>query len=437
MSSDNIEDELAEEAAELDGYFSDASLQPEPDYPPLNTRFESAVVVANLPQVPESKVEKLTKVVVKLVSKIGTLVSNRENENDGDEDNAANSTEFNGVMMPFDSGKGTTLGFCLVEYATPDEAKNAVEVLQGYMFDKNHALSVTLYEQAKKLATLGTDNFVVPELPPFEEKPNAMEWLEDANQRDQYVVRHGKETVVNWFDAKNDPVVDYDGAREKEAGVVWCEYYCFWSPKGSYLATLVPGRGVILWSGSNYDRAGRFVHPDVTRIVFSPQENYLVAMNDNPANTKDPAAVKVYHIPTGKLLRAFPLYPDHLNPDNKKGGAAASRGEGLMDNEPEPPQPPPPFVWSHDDKYLARIGDGLISIFETPRMRLLDKRSLAAEGVKEFQWSPKANVLAYWVRTVRNFVVCRSLDVFFCCVVFYCIFVLRLCLFLIRSFLLH
>jgi hypothetical protein len=31
-------------------------------------------------------------------------------------------------------------------------------------------------------------------------------------------------------------------------------------------------------------------------------------------------------------------------------------------------------------------------------MRLLDKKSLLADGVCEFQWSPKANVLAYWVR---------------------------------------
>jgi len=112
-------------------------------------------------------------------------------------------------------------------------------------------------------------------------------------------------------------------------------------------------------------------------VIFSPKENFILTNNENP---EDPAAIKVYHIPTGKLLRAFPLFPDGVPKD----------------------APPPPFLWSHDDKYLARMGNGLISIFETPSMRLLDKRSLAAEGIEEFQWSPKANVLAYWAPEQNN-----------------------------------
>lgn len=155
----------------------------------------------------------------------------------------------------------------------------------------------------------------------------------------------------------------------------WCEYYCHWSPAGSYLATLVPARGVILWSGSNYEKTGRLVAPGVKHVLFSPQENYVITSSDNP---DDPAAVKVYHVPTGNLLRAFALYPDKVSRDG----------------------PPPPFLWSHDDQYLARMGDGLISIFEAPSMRLLDKKSLLADGVCEFQWSPKANIIACWVRTM-------------------------------------
>jgi len=359
MTEKSVEDALAEEAAELDGYFSDTPLQPKPNYPELRATFETAVVITNLPKVPEAKLEKLTKVAMKLVTRIGTLA----------EDEA---TGFSGLVMPFDKEKGSTLGFCMVEYETPEQAKNAVEVLQDYKFDKNHSLTVTLYARAKKLQDIETTEFQEPKPAPFQEKPNAMEWLEDPNQRDEFVLRYGKETLVNWFDAKNDPVVDYDGSREKEAGVVWCESYCHWSPAGSYLATLVPARGVILWSGSNYEKSARFVAPGVKMVIFSPQENYILTNNED---INDPAAIKVYHIPTGKLMRAFPLFPDNVRTD----------------------APPPPFLWSHDDKYLARMGNGLISIFETPSMRLLDKRSLAAEGIHEFQWSPEANVLAYWV----------------------------------------
>jgi translation initiation factor 3 subunit B len=362
----SIEDQLAAEAEELDGYFSDTPLEPVPKYPPLNKSFESAIIITNLPKVPEPKLEKLTAVVMKLVSRIGRLAANED-------------TGFTGVNMPFNGELGTTNGFAFVEYETAEEAKNAIGVLDGYKFDKNHSLSVSPYSRAEKLADMEESEFVDPPAAPFVEKPNAMSWLEDPNQRDEYVIRHGKETEVYWFDARNDPVVDYDGAREKEAGVSWCEYYCHWSPKGSYLATLVPARGVILWSGSTYEKMGRFVAPDVKTVHFSPQENYLITNN---MRFDDEAAIKVYHVQSGKLLRAFPVYPDNF-----------PREEDI---------PPPPFQWSHDDQYLARMGKNLISIYSTPSMRLLDKKSLLAEGIHEFQWSPKANVLSCWVRPLSS-----------------------------------
>jgi translation initiation factor 3 subunit B len=358
----SIEDQLAAEAEELDGYFSDTPLEPEPKYPPINQSFDTAIIITNLPKVPESKLEKLTSVVMKLVSRIGNLASNDD-------------TGFTGVLMPFNDTLGTTNGFAFVEYETVEEAKNAISVLNEYKFDKNHSLSVSPYSGAEKLTTLVETEFLEPPIAPFVEKPNAMSWLEDPNQRDEFVIRYGKETEVQWFDARNDPVVDYDGSREKEAGVSWCEYYCHWSPKGSYLATLVPARGVILWSGSTYEKMGRFVAPDVKTVQFSPQENYMITNN---MRFDDENAIKVYHVQSGKLLRSFPVYPDKF--------------------PKEEDVPPPPFQWSHDDQYLARMGIDLISIFSTPSMKLLDKKSLLADGIHEFQWSPKANVLSCWVR---------------------------------------
>lgn len=364
MASDplSIEDQLAAEAEELDGYFSDTPLEPVPRYPPLNKAFDSAVIVTNLPRVAEEKLDKLTKVVTKLVSRIGNLAVNED-------------TGFAGVVMPFNEELGTTNGFAFVEFETAEEAKNAIGVLDGYKFDKNHSLSVSPYGGAEKVRDLEEAEFVEPPAAEFVEKPSATAWLEDPSQRDQYVIRHGKETEVFWSDARNDPVVDYDGSREKEAGVSWCEYYCHWSPKGSYLATLVPARGVILWSGATYEKVGRFVAPDVKAVLFSPQENYMITNN---MRFDDDAAVKVYHVQSGKLLRAFPVYPDNF-----------PREEDV---------PPPPFQWSHDDQYLARMGKNLISIYSAPSMRLLDKKSLLAEGIHEFQWSPRANLLSCWVR---------------------------------------
>jgi len=362
-----IQAEIEAETEELynDGYFSDNSLDVDPKYPKLRETFETAIVVLNLPKVPQSKIEKLTKVVKKIVSRLGVL--------------AASEDGFDGFLMPYNEEKAMTEGFAIIEYETPEESKNAISVLDGYKFDKNHSLIVTPYMRAAKLGNMEETEFVEPERPPFVEKPNAMSWLEDPSQRDEFVIRQGKETVVSWFDGKDDPVIDYDGSREKEAGVNWCEYYCHWSPKGSYLATLVPARGVILWSGSTYEKVGRFVATDVKNIIFSPNENYILTNN---MRWDDEQAIKVYHIQSGKLLRAFPLYPDNIERNEDDA--------------------PPPFQWSHDDAYLARMGKDLISIYTTPSMRLLDKKSLLAEGIHEFQWSPKTNVLALWSPEQKN-----------------------------------
>jgi len=46
-----MEPNLEEEAAALDGYFSDAPLDPKPKYPALRDTFETAIIITNLPKV--------------------------------------------------------------------------------------------------------------------------------------------------------------------------------------------------------------------------------------------------------------------------------------------------------------------------------------------------------------------------------------------------
>jgi translation initiation factor 3 subunit B len=243
QEENKIDDALAAEAEALDGYFSDAPLDPKPKYPPLNESMDTAIVITNLPKVKADKVEKLQKVILKLVSKIGPL------RNVGE--------EFTGLLLPTNDEQAT-LGFCFVDYQLVEHARNAVAVLQGYMFDKNHSLAVCLFHRAEQLEQINTGEFQAPEPVPFQEKPNPTVWLQDSNQRDEFVMRYGKETVVKWFDGRTEPTVDYDGEREKDAGVAWCENYVHFSPAGSYLATLVPQKGVILWSGQDYQKTARF-----------------------------------------------------------------------------------------------------------------------------------------------------------------------------------
>lgn len=365
------EPNLEEESAALDGYFSDSPLDIQPQYPELRKTFETAVVITNLPKAPAAKVEKLTKVVTRLFTKIGALAA---------------TDDFTGVQMPTDPATGNTLGFAFVEYATAAGASQAVKSLTDYPFDKNHSLKATPYIRAIELANTQEGEFKTPEPAPFVEKPNTSKWLQDPSQRDQFVIRHAKETIVHWSDGKHDPAVDYDGKREKEAGVAWCEYYVQWSPSGSYLATMVPAKGVILWGGSSFEKLGRFPASGVDVVSFSPQERFFLTSNNN---RNDPEAVKIFSIETGKFLRSFPLFPKDFFPAD-------------MTLQERNSIPPPTFQWSHDDKYVARMGSGIISIYDTNTMKLLDSRSLITEGIREFQFSPKANILAYWAPEQNN-----------------------------------
>lgn len=60
------------------------------------------------------------------------------------------------------------------------------------------------------------------------------------------------------------------------------------------------------------------------------------------------------------------------------------------------------FKWSHDDKYVARLVPGMISVYETPGMGLLDKKSIKIDGVKAFAWSPNDHVLSFWTPESGN-----------------------------------
>ncbi|TRY54818.1 hypothetical protein DNTS_001785 [Danionella cerebrum] len=54
-------------------------------------------------------------------------------------------------------------------------------------------------------------------------------------------------------------------------------------------------------------------------------------------------------------------------------------------------------TWSPDGKFFARMTQDMLSIYETPSMGLLEKKSLKINGIKDFSWSPGDNIIAFWV----------------------------------------
>lgn len=151
---------------------------------------------------------------------------------------------------------------------------------------------------------------------------------------------------------------------------LWTETVTVWSPFGTYMATYHK-KGVALWGGKDFTQLYRFAHEGVNLIDFSPGENYLVTFSSSLASFDDPNAFIIWDIRTGSKKRSF----------------HADRYSILW----------PVFKWSHDDKYFAGVTQDTLSIYETPSMMLLEKKSMKVPGIRNFSWSPSQNILAYWV----------------------------------------
>jgi len=314
--------------------------------------FNKVIVVDNIPIVPQEKFEKLFSVIMHLFSAIAKVKQ---------------------LVIPQDSKK-MTKGFAFIEFYSPEDAEIAIEKTDGYNLDKNHVFRVNAYDDFEKYA-LVPDEYVVPEVKPYSHRENLKSWLEDPRDIDQYVVLYGEFTEVLWNDLK--PGEDPESVVKRER---WTDAYVAWSPRGTYLLT-VHSRGVALWGGPEWEKINRFIHPEVKFVDFSPCEKYLVTAspqwigsNDNP---KDPQCIIVWDIRSGKKLRGF---------------ASSNLNQW------------PIFKWSHDDKYFARIADdmNMISVYETPSMELLEKKSIKIPGVKSFSWSPNDYIISYFVPESNN-----------------------------------
>ena len=99
-------------------------------------------------------------------------------------------------------------------------------------------------------------------------------------------------------------------------------------------------------------------------------------------NKTDPECIIVWDVRTQKKMRGF------------------EKGEPAVAGAAAPSWPI--FRWSYDDLYLARQSKDAISVYVTPDMGLLDKKSLKLPGVSDFAWSPTEKLLAYWIPSAEN-----------------------------------
>ncbi|KAK4274506.1 hypothetical protein QN277_017714 [Acacia crassicarpa] len=325
------------------------------------TGFGNIIVVDNLPVVPREKFEKLEGVIRKIYGQIGVI-------------------KEDGLWMPVDPDTEKTLGYCFIEYNMPQEAELAKEKTHGYKLDRAHIFSVNMFDDFEKFMKV-PDEWAPPEIKPYTPGENLQQWLTDSKARDQFVIRAGSDTEVLWNDARHlkpDPVY-------KRA--FWTESFVQWSPLGTYLAT-VHRQGAAVWGGATaFNRLMRYAHPQVKLIDFSPGEKYLVTYSSHePSNPRDAnrVVINIFDVRTGKVMRDFKGSAD----DFAAGGTGGVTGVSW-----------PIFRWSggKDDKYFARLGKNMISVYETETFSLIDKKSMKVESVMDFSWSPTDPILALFV----------------------------------------
>ena len=344
---------------------------------PLDTNTSAVIIVDNLPQAEMDRYEKLVGFLKssKVFGAYGTIVQD-------------------GLYVPVKDGK--TLGYAFIEYETAEEASKAVAEGNGKRLDAKHVMSVNHFDEFDRLQALSAE-WTAPKRSDFENAVNLHSWLLDEQGRDQFVLRHGIETHVYW----NDPhrkanefgrTYKYGGEREKSADKHWTDLYVAWSTKGSYLVTFHQ-QGIALWGGDGFEKLGRLAHAGVAFIDFSPSERFVVTSNGrDKVNKADPECIIVWDVRTQKKMRGF----------DKGETAASATGAQAQQQQPQPAQQWPVFRWSHDDLYLARHSKDAISVYVTPDMGLLDKKSLKLPGVADFAWSPTESLMAYWIPSAEN-----------------------------------
>merc|ERR550519_491211 len=254
-----------------------------------------------------------------------------------------------------------TTGYIFLEFSHASDAANAVKTANGYKLDKSHTFIVNAFADFDKFKGI-SDDYVVPEARDYKDAGNLCSWCLDPDSNDQYCVIHAAgEKVVILQNGQTSPSL----IQKRD---MWTDTYIMWSPQGSYLATF-HRQGIALWGGSDFARLHRFNHTNVQLIDFSPSEKYVVTYSPVQDNAQDPSAIIIWEIKSGA----------------KKRGFVAGGGKW------------PTFKWSHDGSFFARQSDESLFVYETPSFGLMDKKSIPIPNLKDFSWSPKQNLIAYWV----------------------------------------
>ncbi|XP_044947814.1 eukaryotic translation initiation factor 3 subunit B-like isoform X2 [Hordeum vulgare subsp. vulgare] len=160
-----------------------------------------------------------------------------------------------------------------------------------------------------------------------------------------------------------------------------------WSPLGTHLVT-VDRQGALMWGGDDkFACLMSFGDQQVKLVDFSPGERYLVTYSSyepSPMYHTNMVVLHIFDVRSGKMMLDFKGTADEFTRSSSVGVYGISW---------------PIFRWGggRDDKYFAKLGKNVISVYETETFSLLDKEPLKIDNVADFSWSPTEPILSCFV----------------------------------------
>jgi uncharacterized protein with WD repeat len=144
-----------------------------------------------------------------------------------------------------------------------------------------------------------------------------------------------------------------------------------WSPKGSFLA-FAKKNYVILYGMADMIELRKFSHKNVAGFKISPDEKMIVtySLKSNPKEAGILDIIKIWDIQSETEARRF---------------------TGIDET-------PSSIRWSFDGKLLALMRKDVLSIYETPDMKMMmdqnaNRTSIKAEKLTDYMWSVNSNKL--------------------------------------------
>eukprot|EP00767_Chilomastix_cuspidata_P003953 gnl/Chilomastix_cuspidata/408.p1 GENE.gnl/Chilomastix_cuspidata/408~~gnl/Chilomastix_cuspidata/408.p1 ORF type:complete len:735 (+),score=374.08 gnl/Chilomastix_cuspidata/408:943-3147(+) len=232
--------------------------------PAFEPKFDNIVVIAGLPRAKgEKKINTLKKAIYyQIIKPLKAKLSSTSS-----------------LVVP-DNGKGTALGFALIEFKTAKEARLCISNFHNStaIFGSQYPIRVLPCPIVSDLLSLEAEPALIPQPREVEGRHDRLGWLADPLARPMLFARSSRvESHLLWFDA----LPSFDEFCMVPADPKRRRY--FWTPQGTYLVAQTD-KGLTFLAGDEMRPALSIPHEGVDMWLFSECERFALTIASGAAD---------------------------------------------------------------------------------------------------------------------------------------------------------